>query len=371
MKHLLLFLGLLLSGSLMAQMTWTNPSFEGSPPGSSIPPPSWPGCQGSPDTQPGCWGVTLAPAHGVSYLGMVFLVSSPGTQESTGQTLPVAMVAGTPYAINFKLANLAIYNVNWNGGAIVNIYGGASNCAFTQLLWTSGNFTHSGWQTYNAVFTPTSSWSRFVIRVHPGVGSSWPSIGMDNLLSVILPVELQQFGAQLDGNKATISWQSSQEINLDSYTVQRAGPDMDFQNIQTLPATGANGSFQQYQMEEEDLPEGLWYYRLAINDQNGEVTYSEVRQLLYSTTGENFVLKNIFPNPADIGAELFVYSLVDQQAIVRVIDVTGKVVQSEVRTLDAGENEWVLGTDKLEAAIYRVQITAGGKSVTHSLVVAH
>jgi hypothetical protein len=370
-KHLLLFLGLLISGSLTAQMTWTNPSFEGSPPGSSIPPPNWPGCQGSPDTQPGCWGVTLTPAHGVSYMGLVFLVSSPGTQESAGQTLPVPMVAGTPYAINFKLANLAMYNVNWNGGAIVNIYGGATNCAFTQLLWTSGNFTHSAWQTYNAVFTPTSSWSRFIIRVHPGVGTTWPSIGMDNLLSVILPVKLDDFRAQLDGDDATVSWQTSGEQNLSSITVQRSGSDWDFQNIETVPVSGINGDGKFYTIQDADLAEGLWYYRLAINDQNGEVTYSEVRQLLFSTTGENFVLKNIFPNPADIGAELYVYSLVDQQAIVRVIDVTGKVVQSEVRTLDAGENEWVLGTDKLEAAIYRVQITAGGKSVTRSLVVAH
>jgi hypothetical protein len=299
-------------------------------------------------------------------MGLVFLVSNPTTQESAGQTLPAAMVAGTPYAINFKLANLAIYNVNWNGGAIVNIYGGATNCAFTQLLWTSGNFTHSGWQTYNAVFTPTSSWSRFVIRVHPGVGSTWPSIGMDNLLSVILPVELQQFGAQLEGNKAMISWQSSQEINLDSYTLQRAGPDLDFQNIETIPAKGGNGSFQQYQMEEEDLPEGLWYYRLAINDQNGEITYSEVRQLLYSTTGENFVLKSIFPNPADIATELHLYSLVDQQATLRVVDVTGKLIHQEMLPLSLGENEFVLSTQKFEAGLYQLQVIAGGKAPRQS-----
>lgn len=281
------------------------------------------------------------------------------------------MVAGTPYSISMKLVNLDIYNASWNGGAIVNIYGGASNCAFTELLWTSGNFTNSTWQTFSAIFTPSSSWSRFIIRIHPGVGSTWPAIGMDNLLSVVLPVKLDYFRAQIDEDDAIVSWQTSDEQNLTSFTVQRSGSDWEFQDIETVPVSGINGDGKHYTIKDTDLAEGLWYYRLAINDQNGGVTYSEVRQLLFGTNGENFALKKIFPNPADMGAEIFLYSLVEQQATVRVIDVTGKVVFSEQRTLIEGENEWVLETDELEAAIYRVQITAGGKSVTRSLVVAH
>ena len=352
-------------------LTWTNPSFEGTAPGSSISPPNWAGCQGSPDTQPGCWGVTLTPAHGGSFLGLVFLVSSPGTQESAGQTLPVAMVGGSTYSMSLRLANLAIYDPNWNGGAIVNLYGGASNCAFTQLLWSSGNFTHSGWQQYNAVFTASASWTRFIVRVHPGVATTWPSVGVDNLLSVILPAQLHNFSADLVDGKGEIHWQTSDEQNLQSYTIERSGTDMDFHDIGTLPATGGNGGSQQYQFVDENLPEGLSYYRLRMNDQNGTSTITEIRQLLYSTTGEHFVLKSIFPNPADVFTRLDIFSLVDQQATVRVVDLAGKLIHQETMTLSAGENELEINTTNYRAGLYHVQLLAGGKVANKSLVVAH
>ncbi len=352
-------------------LSWTNPSFEGTAPGSSISPPNWAGCQGSPDTQPGCWGVTLTPAQGVSFLGLVFLVSSPGTQESAGQTLPVAMVGGSTYSMSLRLANLAIYDPNWNGGAIVNLYGGASNCAFTQLLWSSGNFTHSTWQQYNAIFTASSSWTRFIIRVHPGVATTWPSVGVDNMLSVILPAHLNNFSADLVETQGEINWQTSEEVNLESYTIERSGSDMDFHDIATVPATGANGGSQTYKFVDEDLPEGLSYYRLRMNDQNGTSTITEIRQLLYSTTGEHFVLKSIFPNPADVFARLDIFSLVDQQATVRVVDLAGRLIHEETMGLSAGENELEINTTNYRAGLYRVLLLAGGKVANKSLVVAH
>src|SRR5688572_12165339 len=92
-KRFLLSIGLLYSVGLMGQtLSWTNASFEGTAPGSSISPPNWPGCQGTPDTQPGCWGATLPAAAGSSYMGLVYALSIPTSQESAGQSLPTAMV---------------------------------------------------------------------------------------------------------------------------------------------------------------------------------------------------------------------------------------------------------------------------------------
>lgn len=372
MKHLIIVFGLLFGGLLSAQvMSWTNPSFEGTAPGSSISPPGWPGCQGSPDTQPGCWGATLGASAGSTYIGLVYALSIPTSQESAGQVLPSAMVAGNPYSISMQLVNLDIYNGSWNGGAIVSIYGGSSTCNFGQQLWSSGNFVNSSWQTFSALFTPTSNWTNFIIRVEPGVGTTWPSVGIDNLLSIVLPVKLDYFDAALQGDAATIHWKTSQEESMESYTVQRSGSDMDFQDLATVPATGNDGLPQSYSLMDSDLPEGLSYYRLRMNDQNGNSTFTEVRQVLYSTTGEHFVMKSIFPNPANAFTRLGVFSLVDQQATIRVVDVAGKVIHEETQLVSAGENEFTLTTADWPAALYRVQVIAGGKASTKSLVVAH
>jgi Secretion system C-terminal sorting domain len=371
-KHLYLIVVLFAFGWLSAQtLTWTNPSFEGPAPGSSISPPGWPGCQGSPDTQPGCWSVTVPAAQGSSYIGLVYLLSIPTSQESAGQLLPTPMVGGNTYAMSLRLINLDNYNGSWNGGAVVSIYGGSTACNFQQQLWTSGNFVNSTWQTFNAILTPTSSWSYFILRVEPGVGTTWPGVGIDNMLAIVLPLKLEHFGAELVDGATQIDWQTSEEQNMESYTVQRAGTNMNFEDLETIAATGNGGAQQQYRYLDETLPEGLSYYRLRMNDQNGSTTLSEVRQVLYSKTGENLAIKRIFPNPADLAARLTIVSLVDQQAQVRIVDMAGRVVHEEMQALSVGDNELLLTTTTWRAGLYRVQVLAQGTVITQSLVVAH
>jgi hypothetical protein len=313
----------------------------------------------------------LAPASGISYIGLVYLLSSPGSQESAGQTLATPMTAGNTYAISLSLVNLDIYNASWNGGTIINIYGGATNCSFTQLLWSSGSISNSTWVTFNAILTPTSNWSRFVLRVHPGTASTFTAAGVDNLLSVPLPAKLEGFQAQLQGDVAAIDWQTSEEQNMESYTVERASSDMKFMEIKTIPASGTTGLSQHYQVLDADLPQGLSYYRLRMNDQNGTASYSEIKELLYSTTGEHFIVYGMGPNPANEFTRMEVYSLLDQDATVRVIDVAGKVIHEVQQPLSMGANEFTLTTTDWPAALYRVQVIAGGKAATKSLVVAH
>ena len=89
------------------QLNWQNPSFEGTPGTIGSTPPPWVICQPgtTPDTQPGCWGVTLPPSNGNSYIG---LVSHPSTNwnEGASQLLSSPMVAGTTYTFTIDLATL-------------------------------------------------------------------------------------------------------------------------------------------------------------------------------------------------------------------------------------------------------------------------
>lgn len=366
---------MLLQSQVSAQLfAWSNPSFDGPAPGSSISPPNWTGVQGSPDTQPGCWSVAVAPAHGTAYIGLVYLLSLPTSQESAAQLLPTAMTAGTQYNMSVKLINLDVYNGSWNGGAVVSFYGGTGTTtanAFSQLLWTSGNFVNSSWVTFNGTFTPTSSWTHFALRIEPGVGTTWPGAGVDNMtVSIALPVKISHFGATVDGDVAQIDWETTEEDNLANYTLQRAGTDMDFKDLVTIDATGVNGEAQSYHHTDENLPEGLSYYRLRLNDQNGASTLSEVRQVLFSKTGENIAIKHLFPNPADAFSRLDLVSLVDQTVDLKVFEITGKLVYSAAQEIQAGDTRIDLPANEWRSGVYRLQVRSGSTVLTRSLVVA-
>ncbi|MCC7302422.1 MAG: gliding motility-associated C-terminal domain-containing protein [Bacteroidia bacterium] len=162
MKKIVLFAAVLLFSAAHAQQTcYQNPSVEG-PSAPHVVPAPWQACYGSPDTQPGQWGITLPPSNGTGYVSFLHSGNSVnGYSEGMTQLLVPAMVANTTYSFTVDLAYSPIYNTASPGNCYssLQIWGGNSACAQTELLWQSGPFTHPNWQTYNVTFTPTGNWT--------------------------------------------------------------------------------------------------------------------------------------------------------------------------------------------------------------------
>src|SRR5687768_14795842 len=164
MKKGLLFLccsaiGLVAKAQLIC---YTNPSLEGFPAQSQLP-PNWTPCFGtvSPgDTQPGQWGITQSPSNGSSYVSLLCFGENPGGyREGFGQMLSTPLVSGQTYSFTVDLAHSNIYNsVPPNGCySSLQVYGGNAMCAMNQTLWSSGPFFHTNWQTYTITFTATGN----------------------------------------------------------------------------------------------------------------------------------------------------------------------------------------------------------------------
>ena len=164
MKKLILILtlfALAVFANAQVQTCYINPSVEG-PSAPHVVPAPWQACYGSPDTQPGQWGITQAPSNGAAYVSFLFSGWSPtGYNEGMTQLLSSPMVANTQYTFTVDLAHTNIYNTASPNGcySTLAVYGGNTPCAQTQLLWTSGSFMHTNWQTYTVTFTPTANWS--------------------------------------------------------------------------------------------------------------------------------------------------------------------------------------------------------------------
>src|SRR3990172_1802713 len=133
-KGILLLCLIALAQLLKAQLIcFTNPSLEGLPQPSNVP-PNWAPCISltSPgDIQPGQWGITLPPSNGSTYISALCFGENPGGyREGLGQMLSSPLVAGQSYSFTVDLAHSNIYNsVNPNGCySSLAVYGGSTSC---------------------------------------------------------------------------------------------------------------------------------------------------------------------------------------------------------------------------------------------------
>lgn len=167
----------LAAGLAHGQTNFNNPSFEGTA-GIGVTPPGWSNCSGTPDVAPGVFGITLAPANGSTYIGLVTDVS--GYKEAVGQ--PFTFTAGVTYNFSINLAHSAFYyDANYGRAGRLNVWAGSGSCGKAQLIWQSPVAT-GAWQNFTISFTPTTSYSNITFEADYPAGSEQSSnVLFDNL----------------------------------------------------------------------------------------------------------------------------------------------------------------------------------------------
>ncbi|HEX8531855.1 MAG TPA: hypothetical protein VF646_17600 [Cytophagales bacterium] len=206
-----LLLACCLAGGLAhGQTNFNNPSFEGTP-GTGTTPPGWSNCSGTPDVAPGVFGITLAPASGSTYIGLV--TNTGGYKESVGQAF--TFTAGVTYSFSINLARSALYSdANYGQAGRLNVWAGSANCGKTQLIWQSPVAT-SAWQNYNISFTPTTNYSAITFEAeYPGGTGQASNVLIDNLrlnCSTTTPPTVAAAGTLASQGNV---WDLSQPLNL-------------------------------------------------------------------------------------------------------------------------------------------------------------
>jgi len=166
-----------------------NKSFE-SPPKPGDSPIGWSDCgifpQESPiDVQPGFFGVTQAPYHGRSYLGMV--TRATNTWEMVGQELYRVLEKGKCYEFTLYLAKSSTYisgfaldyntKVNFDQPIRLLIWGGSAINKKEELLGQSTPIKHSDWRQYKFIFKPTTTHRYLLLEAYYLASNSTPYNG--------------------------------------------------------------------------------------------------------------------------------------------------------------------------------------------------
>ena len=153
MKMLCLFLiAMGLQGSLGAQISLQNASFEGEPQDATTP-IGWLECERetTPDILPGYWGVYKEAYDGDTYVGLI--TRSNGTWEAIGQRLKSSLKKGQCYSFSLQVAYSELY-AGYNEPIKLRIWGGDKRCEKTQLLGETKIIDHEEWKLYPFKFKP-------------------------------------------------------------------------------------------------------------------------------------------------------------------------------------------------------------------------
>jgi len=146
----------------------------------------------------------------------------------------------------------------------------------------------------------------------------------DNQIS--LPVSLDYFEAEKNGNKAVLSWSTLSEINNDYFLVKRSTDGEHFETIGKIDGNGNSTLSNSYSLIDANPQKGGNYYKLIQVDFNGDSKEEGIRFLEFDQF--NIGTTKIYPNP-NSGESLFIKSTVEyDNAVIRLINGNGVMLYS-------------------------------------------
>ncbi|MEO1434487.1 MAG: T9SS type A sorting domain-containing protein [Bacteroidota bacterium] len=110
---------------------------------------------------------------------------------------------------------------------------------------------------------------------------------------VFLSAELTHFHAENQTHSVELDWSTVTENQTSGFHVQRSQDGTQWTKLGFVEASGESQTKRDYHFLDKDPLNGRAYYRLATQSLNGELDYSEIREI--KRTKKNAL--NIFPNP--------------------------------------------------------------------------
>ncbi|MDB5277912.1 MAG: hypothetical protein JWR61_2867 [Ferruginibacter sp.] len=185
----------------------------------------------------------------------------------------------------------------------------------------------------------------------------------------VLPVTLTFFTAELSPNKQVkLTWNTSMELNSQSFTVERSTNGASFKAVATKPAAGNSSTPLTYFTTDDvsAVTAPFAYYRLLQTDINGRLAASKVVAVRLSKTSGAF---NVSPNPFRNTAHISIDWDKNETTVVKVFSVTGTTVVVKSIAMKKGTNYFVL--DELAAlpsGNYIVEFTTASGKLNRQII---
>lgn len=187
----------------------------------------------------------------------------------------------------------------------------------------------------------TGSFSPFGIGNGTGLPVTWMSVK----------------GVNADQN-AIITWATASEEGNQYFDVQRSLDGKAFESVGNVESKGSLGGNYSYTDQNASILGSTMYYRIKQVDFNGASTYSVVVAVTFNKNG--VVVGSVYPNPVQDVLNVTVSTSKSEIATVSILDVSGKLVQKETKSLGKGSSILQISTSQLPQGIYFLNVVSNG-----------
>lgn len=179
-----------------------------------------------------------------------------------------------------------------------------------------------------------------------------------------VPINLASFSAtRKDASSNLLKWSTGNEQHNKGFEVQRAADGVNFSSIGFV-ASKANGGNSNttldYSYVDTRAGSGAAYYRLNQIDMDGRSSLSKIVSV---KGGElSFSLAPVYPNPVKSSLNLLLTSQANNNVLIEITNIEGKIVHKSDRNLNSGENRININLSAIPAGVYSVRATIKEKN---------
>ncbi|MCB9328562.1 MAG: T9SS type A sorting domain-containing protein [Lewinellaceae bacterium] len=252
---------------------------------------------------------------------------------------------------NFTTNNENYNNIYWvvsDGGTIV----GDNTQTSVQITW--GNEPGNQYVGLWADVYP--SMSNFGTTCHFDLTQKVEIV--DEIQCLLLPLEIVSFDAIAEDTKNRIEWITASEEDISEFVIQKSLDAEHWQSIGKISAKNKKEG-STYLWYDDDILNSLIYYRLKIEDFEGEVLYSQIVKL---TRDSDIDYLKMHPNPTS--GKLFLETNLDinQGIQYNVTSINGEPLKSGFLF-----NNY-LDISELPDAIYTISFMINNEYVTRKII---
>ena len=195
------------------------------------------------------------------------------------------------------------------------------------------------------------------------------TMGAYGMNSVPLPITLISFNGQfINAADVQLKWITSNEINMQTFIVERSTDGINFTEAGELAAKGVGSSRADYSFMDKNVQHELLYYRLQLKEISGDLSYTKTITLSRSKIVRSFIA----PNPVMAGADagLNIHASANNISVaISIYNMQGQLVLNVNRILQNGRNQVLLSTKDLARGMYVVSLSGDGAKESYRLVI--
>lgn len=187
--------------------------------------------------------------------------------------------------------------------------------------------------------------------------------------SSALPVELIDFNAQLADSRVNVTWSTSTEINNDFFTIEKSTDAVNFEFVDEVAGAGNSTTLQEYKYIDDNLVDGVSYYRLKQTDFDGKFKYFSPKTVNSKSSGESLKIRSVIPSPFTNQFTLSVASEHTGIADFTITSINGRKVYSDKIELNEGITEYIYSDgNELLAGTYIVNVVSQGSLTSYKII---